>query len=63
MAGDIVDKVQPLVYKPNDLMTLLGIGRNTAYELLRSGQIRAIKVGRSYLIPKDAVTAYLQGAN
>lgn len=63
MAGDIVDKVQPLVYKPNDLMTLLGIGRNTAYELLRSGQIRAIKVGRSYLIPKDAVTAYLRGAN
>lgn len=63
MAGDIVDKVQPLVYKPNDLMTLLGIGRNTTYELLRSGQIRAIKVGRSYLIPKDAVTAYLRGAN
>ena len=29
-----------------DLMPLLGIGRNTAYELIRSEQIRSVRIGR-----------------
>lgn len=28
-----------------DLMPILGIGRNTAYELIRSGQIRSVRSG------------------
>lgn len=42
-----------------DLMPILGIGRNTAYELVRSGQIRSIRVGRKIRVPKDAVAAFL----
>ena len=30
----------PLVLRVADLMPILGIGRNTAYELVRCGQIR-----------------------
>lgn len=49
----------PLVLRVEDLMPLLSIGRNTAYALVRSGQIRSFRIGRCYRIPKDSVTEYL----
>ena len=49
----------PLALKVEDLMPILGIGRNAAYELVRSGQIRSIRVGRKLRIPKEAVIAFL----
>lgn len=36
----------PMTLRVEDLMPLLGIGRNTAYELIRSGQIRSVRIGR-----------------
>lgn len=42
----------PLTIRAEELMPILGIGRNTAYELVRSGQIFSIKVGRQLRIPK-----------
>lgn len=49
----------PLTLKVEDLMPILGIGRNTAYELVRSGKIRSIRIGRQLRIPKDALIEYL----
>ena len=49
----------PLALRVEDLMPILGIGRNTAYELVHSGQIRSIRVGRKIRVPKDAVAAFL----
>lgn len=49
----------PLVLRVEDLMPLLSIGRNTAYALVRSGQIRSFRIGRCYRIPKDSVAEYL----
>ncbi len=49
----------PLALRVEDLMPILGIGRNTAYELVRCGQIRSIKVGRQIRVPKDAVIEFL----
>ena len=51
----------PLALRVEDLMPLLGIGRNTAYELVRCGQIRSIRVGRQLRIPKDAVIDFIRG--
>ncbi len=42
-------------------MPILDIGRNTAYELVRTGQIRSIKVGRQLRIPRNALIAFLNG--
>lgn len=49
----------PLTLRVEDLMPILGIGRNTAYELVRSGKIRSIRIGRQLRIPKDALVEYL----
>ena len=40
-------------------MPILGIGRNTAYELVRSGKLRSIRVGRQVRIPKNALIEFL----
>ncbi len=49
----------PLTLRVEDLMPILGIGRNTAYELVRSGQIRSIRIGKQLRIPKQALIEYL----
>ncbi len=49
----------PLTLRVEDLMPILGIGRNTAYELIRSGQIKSIRIGRKIRIPKAEVLAFL----
>ena len=36
----------PLTLRVEDLMPILGIGRNTAYELVRCGKIRSIRIGK-----------------
>ena len=51
----------PLALRVEDLMPVLAIGRNTAYELVRSGQIRSIRIGRQLRIPRDAVVKFLNG--
>lgn len=50
----------PMTLRVEELMPILGIGRNTAYELIRSGQIRSIRIGRQIRIPRDALLAFLQ---
>lgn len=49
----------PLTLRVEDLMPILGIGRNTAYELVRSGKIRSVRIGKQLRIPKDALIKYL----
>lgn len=49
----------PLVLTVDDLMTVLNIGRNTAYELVRSGRVKSVRVGTQYRISKAALLDYL----
>ena len=52
----------PLTLHVEDLIEILHIGRNTAYELVRSGQIHSIKIGRQLRIPKQALIDYLNSS-
>ena len=50
----------PDVVDVSGLQSMLGnIGRQMAYELVRKGTIKAIKVGKLYRIPKINVIAFL----
>lgn len=49
----------PLTLTVTDLMRVLGIGRNTAYNLVNSGEIYSIKVGRQVRIPRQALIDYM----
>ena len=50
----------PDVVDVSGLQSMLGnIGKQTAYELMREGTIKAIKVGKLYRISKINVIAFL----
>lgn len=52
----------PEVVEVDDLRKMLGgISRKLAYRLLADQEIRAVKVGRTYKIPKVCVIEYLMG--
>lgn len=53
----------PLVLSVADVMSVLNIGRNTAYDLVRSNQIRSIHIGHQHRIPKDALLEFLKVAD
>ena len=53
----------PLTLRVEDLMPILDIGRNTAYELVHCGTIRSIRIGKQLRIPKDALVEYLSDEN
>lgn len=43
----------------DEVAQVLRIGRNNAYELVRCGEIRSIKVGRYIRVPKESLVDYL----
>ena len=49
----------PDILTVDDLTVFLGIGKNSAYDLVRSGKLRSIRIGRQIRITKDAVLAFL----
>ena len=50
----------PDVVTVDELRKMLGgISRKTAYCLLRSGEIKSVRMGRVYKIPKACVIDYL----
>ncbi|MDV6376631.1 helix-turn-helix domain-containing protein [Deinococcus arenicola] len=51
-----------MVYSPRELEPLLKLSKNTINALLRSGRLRSVRVGRHYLIPKEALMAFLSGS-
>ena len=48
-------------YTVAEVAKILGIGRNTAYESCRAGEIRTIRVGGRILIPRQAIDELLRG--
>lgn len=52
----------PDVVEVNQLREMLGgISRKLAYRLLADNEIRSVRVGRTYKIPKACVIEYLLG--
>jgi excisionase family DNA binding protein len=45
-------KVEPEWYSIQDLMVLTGLGRTKCYELVATGELEAIKVGRSVRVSR-----------
>jgi excisionase family DNA binding protein len=45
----------------NDVMAITGIGRNNAYELLKSGEFQVKRIGNRYLVHKETFENWLKG--
>ena len=53
----------PVILTPPQLAEILGIGRNAAYELVRCGKIRSVRIGRQIRIPREALIEFLEKDN
>lgn len=48
---DPVPLSQRLLLRPEEVAGILGLGRSTIYELLRTGELSAVHIGRATRIP------------
>lgn len=47
------------VLTPLEVMGILGIGKNSMYDLLNSGKLKGFRVGRSWRISSDALESFM----
>jgi excisionase family DNA binding protein len=52
-------EIQRQTVTVEEAATILGVGRNKAYEAARSGQIPAIRIGKRLLVPLTALKRLL----
>jgi excisionase family DNA binding protein len=48
------------LYRPKEAAQVLGIGRATLYDLMRSGRLRSVKDGGMRFITLDALLDYVR---
>jgi len=51
--------IPPALLTVPEAMTALRLSRATVYDLIRSGELGSVKVGRSRRIPAQAVTTFV----
>lgn len=49
----------PDVLTPDEVKAILSIGRNAIYGLLKSGELKSLRIGKLYRIPKKYLMDYL----
>lgn len=42
-----------------EVMDLLYVGKNTIYRLLNEGELNGFRIGRTWKIPRDNLTAFI----
>jgi excisionase family DNA binding protein len=50
-----------LLLRPEEVAEALAVGRTAVFELIRTGELRSVKIGKSRRIPADAVVEYIAG--
>ena len=50
---------EQLLYKPEQAAERLSIGRSKVFELLASGEIESVSIGKSRRIPSQALDSYV----
>ncbi len=52
-------RAEAKLLRVEEAAALLCVGRSTAYELIRSGQLASLKIGGSRRVPRVAVDAFI----
>lgn len=57
--NNIMDNDENLIIDLDTLCEQLRIGYSTAYRLLRTGEIKAFRIGRNWKIPSSSIAEYI----
>lgn len=50
----------PMLYSPSQVARILGLSRTKTYDLLSSGAIPSVKIGRSRRVPARLLNDYIE---
>ncbi|MGE3810586.1 MAG: helix-turn-helix domain-containing protein [Candidatus Nanopelagicales bacterium] len=59
-ADQSIDVVAPILLTPEQAARALGLGRTTIYALLRDGELRSVRLGRSRRIPYASLVQFVE---
>jgi excisionase family DNA binding protein len=57
---DVTLATERLLLRPEEVAGILGVGRTKVFELIRTGELRSIKLGRSRRVSTDALAFYVR---
>ncbi|MDL2327883.1 helix-turn-helix domain-containing protein [Ruminococcaceae bacterium OttesenSCG-928-A11] len=63
------DSTAPILTEYPDVLTvphlreILGVGKNTVYDLLQDNKIKHVKVGRRYIVSKSNLIKFINNGN
>jgi len=57
----VIFKDYPDVLNIKQLCLALGVGKNTAYQLIKNGDLKSIRIGKVHKIPKIWLIEYVLG--
>jgi len=49
---------EQLLYRVEDAAKVLALGRSKTFELIASGELKSVQIGRSRRVPRSALEAY-----
>lgn len=55
-----MEKAESMVLNVQELQVALGIGRDTAYSLMRNRAFPSVRIGNRYMVEKTALTRWLK---
>src|SRR5260370_35982271 len=62
MAADATSLSEVRFLTVAEVATIMRVSKMTVYRLVHSGELEAIRVGRSFRVPEQAVNQYLRAA-
>lgn len=57
--ADLVAQINPRLHPVESVMDRLCLGRSTVFNLMASGELRSVKVGRRRLVPESAIVEFI----
>lgn len=60
--GDRPKSIEPITVRLPDVIRMTGLGRSKIYELIASGDIETIKIGRCTLFPVESLHQLIENA-
>lgn len=53
--------MEPLLLRADEVARALGLGRSKTYQMMASGELPVVRVGRSIRVPADALQDWVRG--
>ena len=53
--------MEPLLLRAEEVGKALGLGRSKVYELMASGQLPVVRIGKAIRVPADGLEKWVQG--